>query len=115
MFTSSLARWLARSLAHSLAHSLALWPAAWALAANAEPAPLAAASTDAAPVFAYRSTFEGYVPFADEKPIQWKAANDTVQRRGGWQTYARETTRDAHGDSGHAPPRTPPSSSKGRP
>lgn len=29
-------------------------------------------------------------PRADAPPIDWREANDTVLRRGGWRTYARE-------------------------
>ncbi|MDN6886676.1 hypothetical protein ABL840_04420 [Variovorax sp. NFACC27] len=43
-------------------------------------------------VLTYRSALEGYQPFADEKPIPWKEANETVYRRGGWQAYAKETS-----------------------
>ncbi|MBU1357580.1 MAG: hypothetical protein KKC79_19895 [Gammaproteobacteria bacterium] len=50
------------------------------------------ASTDSPPpVLTYKSAFEGYQPFADDKPIPWKEANETVYRRGGWQAYAKET------------------------
>ncbi len=81
MFHSSPARWLA------------LLPAMAALAAGAQPAatPAPAAATAAPPaVLTYRSALEGYQPFADEKPIPWKEANETVYRRGGWQAYAKE-------------------------
>ena len=33
----------------------------------------------------YQSAFEGYRPFVDEQAVAWKAANETVHRRGGWQ------------------------------
>ena len=87
MFHSSLARWLA------------VFPAMVALAAVAQPAstlapaPVSAAATEASPpVLTYKSALEGYRPFADEKPIPWKEANETVYRRGGWQAYAKEAS-----------------------
>lgn len=53
------------------------------------------------PVLTYRSALEGYRPFADEKAIPWKEANETVYRRGGWQAYAKEAsgTGSAESDS----------------
>lgn len=38
----------------------------------------------------HRSAFDGYRRFADEQPINWRDANDTVKRIGGWRSYARE-------------------------
>ena len=46
---------------------------------------------------AYRSAFEGYRGYGDEKPVPWREANDTVGRIGGWRAYAREA-------QGAAPP-----------
>jgi hypothetical protein len=100
MFHLSLARWLA------------VFPAMVALAAVAQlsaptpaamPAPAGAATTATPPpVLTYRSALEGYQPFADEKPIPWKEANETVYRRGGWQAYAKEAS-----NSGAAEAETP--------
>ncbi len=39
----------------------------------------------------YRSAFEGYRPYTDEKIISWQGANDTAGRIGGWREYARES------------------------
>ncbi len=36
------------------------------------------------------SAFDGYRRFADAPPADWRAANDTVGRIGGWRAYARE-------------------------
>lgn len=82
MFHSSPARWLA------------VFPAMATLAAVAQPVPASVSATPAsAPtVLTYKSAFEGYRPFSDEKPIPWKEANDTVYRRGGWQAYAKEAS-----------------------
>jgi hypothetical protein len=69
----------------------------------AMPAPAGAATTATPPpVLTYRSALEGYQPFADEKPIPWKEANETVYRRGGWQAYAKEAS-----NSGAAEAETP--------
>ncbi|PZP91282.1 MAG: hypothetical protein DI587_35845 [Variovorax paradoxus] len=82
MFHSSLARWLA------------VFPGIAALAAVAQPAPAPGpvAATAPPPTLIYKSALEGYRPFADEKPIPWKEANETVHRRGGWQAYAKEAS-----------------------
>ena len=40
----------------------------------------------------YRSAFEGYKPFTDEKIVNWKEANDTTGRIGGWRVYAKEAS-----------------------
>ena len=74
MFHSSPAGWLA------------LFTAFGALTASAQPVPT---------VLNYKSALEGYRPYADEKPIPWKEANETVYRRGGWQAYAKEAAEGA--------------------
>jgi len=106
MFTFLPARWLAAL------------PALAALAAGAQtsPAPNTAAATEAAAPLSFRSAMEGYKPFAEEKPIPWKEANETVYQRGGWRAYAKEgagETDDPH--AGHlmstpmaAPPKEKP-------
>lgn len=38
----------------------------------------------------YRSAFEGYRPYTDDKLLNWQEANDSTGRIGGWRTYARE-------------------------
>ena len=38
----------------------------------------------------YRSAFEGYKPYTDEKTIDWKQANDNTGKIGGWREYAKE-------------------------
>jgi len=47
--------------------------------------------SDTATPRVYRSAWSGYSPFADEKVIPWKDANDEVRRIGGWRTYLRES------------------------
>lgn len=69
-----------------------LW-AAGASAQTASPpqaAPAAAPTVDAVP--GYRSAFEGYRPYTDEKIVSWKEANDTAARIGGWRAYAKEAS-----------------------
>lgn len=81
-----------------------------ALTISAQPAPPAAA---AAPFAAasqpqatgYRSTFETYQPFTDEKILPWKLANDTAATIGGWRAYARQAQDAA--PAGEAPRRDP--------
>lgn len=75
-------------------------PVAPAVAANAD--------ADAAPP-AYRSAFEGYQRYTEEKPVNWKEANDSVARIGGWRAYAKEASPSSppaastESDSGSAP------------
>lgn len=47
----------------------------------------------------YRSTFEGYRPYADEgvTATSWREANDRVGRIGGWRAYAAEIQNEAAG------------------
>jgi hypothetical protein len=42
----------------------------------------------------YRSAFENYRSFTDEKIQSWKQANDTVGQIGGWRAYAKEAHED---------------------
>ena len=45
----------------------------------------------AVPSVQYRSVFEKYRPLGNDKVGDWKAANDTVGRIGGWKVYAQES------------------------
>ncbi|MBC7705609.1 MAG: hypothetical protein H7274_16895 [Rhodoferax sp.] len=38
----------------------------------------------------YRSVFDSYQPFADQKVLPWKETNATVEKIGGWRAYAKE-------------------------
>jgi hypothetical protein len=60
---------------------------------SAAPANSAAASRPALPE--YRSAFEGYQPYTDEKMRSWKEANDSVGGIGGWRAYAKEAQESA--------------------
>lgn len=60
--------------------------AVMACAAHAQTA-APASSTPSTP---YSSVFESYKPHTDEPIGNWKAANDTTARIGGWREYARQ-------------------------
>jgi hypothetical protein len=92
MFTFLPARWLAAL------------PALAALAAGAQtgPAPVPATAAEPAAALSFRSAMDGYKPFADEKPVPWKEANDTVHQRGGWRAYAKESASEADDKSSEA-------------
>ena len=38
----------------------------------------------------YRSAFEGYKPYTDDKLLNWKEVNDATAQIGGWRAYAKE-------------------------
>jgi hypothetical protein len=38
----------------------------------------------------YTSPIADYRPYADEKIVSWRAANDKVGQIGGWRAYAKE-------------------------
>jgi len=67
----------------------------------APPDPLDPQAVVPAPV--YRSALDGYRRHSDAKPTPWRQANDTVERIGGWRTYAREANAPAPGASAAAP------------
>ena len=62
----------------------------------------AAAMTREAPSI-YRSAFEGYKPYTDEKTIDWKQANDNTGKIGGWREYAKEAQQPDAADTGPKP------------
>ena len=53
------------------------------------------AARPASPPPAFQSAFEGYQPYTDDKTVDWKAANDTTARIGGWRAYAKEASAPA--------------------
>ncbi|KWT97258.1 MULTISPECIES: hypothetical protein [unclassified Variovorax] len=92
MFHSSPARWLAAL------------PAIVALSAIAQTAPAPSSTPQSDPPdLPFRSAFEGYKPYADEKAIPWKEANETVYQRGGWRAYAKDASEEGAGEN--APPK----------
>ena len=54
--------------------------------APANPAPVAQTT----PPPAFRSAMDGYRPYTEESTVNWKDANDTTARIGGWRAYAKE-------------------------
>jgi len=81
--------------------ALALAQAAPASASSAAPANPAAASSPTPPE--YRSAFEGYQPYTDEKTLSWKEANDRIGSIGGWRVYAKEAQEPATPDAAAKP------------
>lgn len=65
---------------------LAALPAATVLSAIAQTPP----TPPDTPALPYRSAFENYQRFEDDKPVAWQDANHRVRERGGWRAYARE-------------------------
>jgi len=82
--------------------------ASWsALAQAPAPARLASGAASAAsasqPVTGsgYRSAFDGYRRFEEQKVLSWRESNDLVGRIGGWQAYARESAGGEDMPAGH--------------
>lgn len=87
---------------HFVFKCLAMVCLAHGATAFAQQTPASAAllpAQDAAPSSVYRSAWSGYRPFADEKVISWKDANDEVRRIGGWRAYLRESQSAQPSDS----------------
>lgn len=57
------------------------------------PAPTAPTAPTASSAF--RSAFDGYQPYTEEKVVNWKASNDTTASIGGWRVYAKEAAQPA--------------------
>lgn len=93
---------------------LAALPALAALTALAESGPPSTEPTSATTALPYQSAFDTYQRYKDDKPADWKQANDTVRQRGGWRAYAKESEGPAH--EGHeAPAKTDPHAGHGMP
>lgn len=75
--------------------------------ALAQTAPFDHRPTATAVELNWRSTFEGYQRFTDEKVGSWREANDTVGRNGGWRAYANEARQPSTQATG-APAVAPP-------
>ncbi|OUM00446.1 hypothetical protein [Variovorax sp. JS1663] len=97
MSFSSPARWLA-----ALPAIVALTAVAQTAPAPSEPPPTNL------PTLPYRSAFEGYRSYADEKAIPWKEANETVYQRGGWRAYAKEASEQGAGETATPKPGADP-------
>ena len=57
--------------------------------------PAPAPEATPASTLTYRSAFEGYKPYTDDKLLNWRQANDTTGRVGGWRAYAKEARQPA--------------------
>ena len=55
---------------------------------NGRPDPLDAAAS--VPTARHESVLKTYRRFDEVQPVPWRQANDTVERIGGWRSYARE-------------------------
>lgn len=73
--------------------------------ATARPNPLDAGAR--VPSVTYQSSLRGYPRLTDQDVGSWKAVNETVNRIGGWRTYAREAQAPAAGASSAAQPVKP--------
>ena len=82
-----------------LSGTLAVTALLWTFTARAQ---TAAPISDTAPA-AYRSTLEGYKPYADEKIMSWKESNDTAGRIGGWREYAKQAAQPESTNAAAAP------------
>jgi hypothetical protein len=76
------------------------------------------------PALVYASSLAHYRPYREAKPLDWRDANDTVNRIGGWRAYAREARQadpatDAAAQAKPHPvppaPPAPPASDKANP
>ncbi|MBC7548004.1 MAG: hypothetical protein H7224_05090 [Polaromonas sp.] len=63
------------------------------LAAQAQTA--ATANPSGPQPLAFQSALEGYQSYTDDKLVDWKAANETTARIGGWRAYAKEASAPA--------------------
>jgi hypothetical protein len=91
---------------------LALFATTTCAAAMAQQAPPPGASPATAPA-PYRSAFEGYQRFAEEKLAPWKESNDTVGKVGGWRAYAREASEGTAKPAAPSAPSATPAPSSG--
>jgi hypothetical protein len=71
--------------------ALALLVLPWSASIAQTPAARPPANTpiEATPA-PFRSALDNYQPYTDEKIAPWKAANEQVDRNGGWRAYAKE-------------------------
>lgn len=68
---------------------------------------LAQGSPGAPPLkLTYRSAWAQYQRFTEQSVIPWRQTNDTVERAGGWQAYAKEARQPETPDKSDAKPGT---------
>lgn len=97
-------------MAHSFLRRLA--PAALLAAAYGAPAQTASPASRPdpldpqakVPALKYESSFGAPRRGADDKPVSWREANDSVGRIGGWRVYAREAQQPEPGITVPEPP-----------
>jgi hypothetical protein len=65
-------------------------------------------ATATVPPPTYRSAFTGYKRLSEPPPADWKAANQNVERIGGWRAYAREANAPSPAASAPAPAASAP-------
>ncbi|SDN94515.1 hypothetical protein [Polaromonas sp. JS666] len=93
-----------------LAYGLVLISALPGLSTAQSPAPaVTPAPTTASPPPAFRSAMDGYKPYTEEATANWKEANDTTARIGGWRVYAKEARQ------AQAPEAAPPGDARNAP
>lgn len=59
----------------------------------------------------YKSAFDGYQAYSDDKVTRWKAANEEVARIGGWRAYAKQAQQSENAPTpttGEAKPKAAP-------
>ena len=65
--------------------------------------PISSASPTTPAPLAFKSAFEVYQPYTDDQTGNWRQANDTVERIGGWRAYAKEAAAETAKPSPAAP------------
>lgn len=63
------------------------------------------------PPVIYMSPLKQYQPLGDEQVTSWKAANEVVEKAGGWKAYAKEAQQPDVGTKAPASPAQQPLSS----
>lgn len=98
-----------------LAIPVVLTAALWNSVALAQPASTLPANhrmAEAAPA-GFKSVLEDYKPYTEEKAGNWKAANDTTAKIGGWRAYAKEASQSEGKMPAHDMSKMPDSKSGG--
>ncbi len=85
-------------MAEAQTSSVAAPPSSPPMSPSALPASAMAKSVPAP----YRSALEGYKPYTDEKIVDWKQANDSTGKIGGWREYAKEAQQPDAADAADA-------------
>jgi len=86
--SEALLRWLVRAALCSSAWAAQAQGAGSSKAPAARPDPLDAKAS--VPALTFSSPLSRFRGLDDDKPVDWRKANDAVARIGGWRVYARE-------------------------